>query len=58
MNVTVEDDQLVEDNDVLSVFLSTDDPSVDLPNPLANITLVDDDGELGCWDSSLSLFHD
>ena len=48
MNFTVEDDQLVEDNDVLSVFLSTDDPSVDVPNPLANITFIDDDSELCC----------
>ena len=45
VNVTVEDDQLVEDNDVLSAFISTDDPSVDVPNPLANVTFVDDDCE-------------
>ena len=46
VDITIEDDQLVEDNDVLSVFLSTDDPSVDVPNPLAQITLIDDDCKL------------
>ena len=46
VNVTAEDDQLVEDNDVLSVLLSTDDSSVDVPNPLANVTFIDDDSKL------------
>ncbi len=49
VNVTVEEDLIVEDNETLSVFLSSEDPSVDVLTPQEQILFIDDDGEFFCY---------
>ncbi len=47
LNVTVEDDLIVEDNDTLAVILSSEDPSVDVLTPLPLVAIIDEDGRMG-----------
>ena len=46
VNVTIGDDLIVEDNERVSIFLSSQDPSVDVLTPQKQIVFIDDDSEL------------
>lgn len=45
VNVTVEDDLVVEDNVTLTLFLSSRDPSVTVLTPQQQILFIDNDGK-------------
>lgn len=50
INVTVEDDDVVEDNVTLTLFLSSEDSSVDVLTLQQQILFIDDDGERDDYD--------
>ena len=44
--ITVMDDEFVEDDEVVTIFLSSKDPSVEILTPQDQILFLDDDSEL------------
>ena len=44
--ITVVEDEFVEDAEVITIFLSSEDPSVDVITPQEQIVFLDDDSEL------------
>ena len=46
VNVSIENDAVLEENEVFFVELSTNDPQVNLSSPSASVTILDNDGNL------------
>ena len=46
VNVSIENDAVLEENEVFFVQLSTNDPQVNLSSPSASVTILDNDGNL------------
>ena len=45
VNISIEDDQILEDEEVFFVQLTTNDIQVVLSRPLSNVTILDNDGK-------------
>lgn len=43
----IEEDVIVENNEILTAYLSSQDPSVDVLVPMQQILVIDNDGKLG-----------
>ena len=46
VNISIENDAVLEENEIFFVELSTNDPQVNLSSPSASVTIVDNDGNL------------
>ena len=46
VNISIENDAVLEENEVFIVELSTNDPQVNLSSPSTSVTIVDNDGNL------------
>ena len=46
VNISIENDAVLEENEVFFVDLSTNDPQVNLSFPSARVTILDNDGNL------------
>ena len=46
VNISIENDAVLEENEVFFLELSTSDPQVNLSSPSASVTILDNDGNL------------
>ena len=45
-NVSVVDDNILEDNEVIQLLIESNDSAVNIANPIVGVPIIDDDSEL------------